>query len=233
LLAVSCDAAGGIGSKPLDKVRADPRLVGKMTARVALMELLATGADPIAIIGTFPVEPEPTANQVIEGIKEEVRNARLRNLRLLYSSEKNVKVNQTGIGITIVGIVSSSAVKIGRCEEEDEIIAVGEPYVGQSVIQAEKNQILAETLDVIKLRTNHFVHELIPVGSKGILYEARNMAEDSNLFFEPLSSQRINLRKSAGPATVLLCALRKGSFVRVKKALSAKSSRKIGTLRKR
>jgi hypothetical protein len=233
LLTVSCDAAGGIGSKPLDKVRADPRLVGKMTARVALMELLSTGADPIAIIGTFSAEPEPTANLVIEGIREEVRSARLRKLRLLCSSEKNVKVDQTGIGITAVGIVSSSAVKIGRCEEEDDVIAVGEPYVGREVIQPEKNRMLPDTLDVIKLRRNRFVHELIPVGSKGILYEARVMAEDSQLFFEPLGSQQINLKKSAGPATVLLSALRKGSFARVKKALGAKPSRKIGTVRQR
>jgi uncharacterized protein YcfJ len=233
LLAVSCDAAGGIGSKPLDKVRANPRLVGKMTARVALMDLLAIGADPIAIIGAFSVEPQPTANLVIEGIKEEVRSARLDNLRMLCSSEKNVKVDQTGIGITAIGIVSGSALKIGRCEEEDEIIAVGELHVGREVIQAEQNRTLADTLDVIKLRRNRFVHELIPVGSKGILYEARIMAKDSKLRFEPLGSQQINLKKSAGPATVLLSALRKGSFAKVKKALGEKPSRKIGTLSKR
>ena len=232
LLAVSCDAAGGIGSKPFDRVKADPRLVGKMTARVALMELLATGADPIAIVGTFSVEPKPTANLMIEGIREEVRSARLGNLKILFSSEKNVKVDQTGIGVTALGIVSNTAVKIGRCEHGDEVVAVGEPCVGRGVIQAEKNRTLAETFDVIRLRRNRCVHELIPVGSKGILYEARVMAKDSNLFFEPFSSQQINLEKSAGPATVLLSALRKGSFPNLKKALGAKPSRKIGTLRK-
>jgi hypothetical protein len=144
-----------------------------------------------------------------------------------------VKVDQTGIGITALGTISSAAVKIGRCEEGDEIVAVGEPYVGRAVIQAEKNRKLANTLDVIKLRRNRFVHELIPVGSKGILYEARMMAKDSNLLFEPLSSQQINLKKSAGPATVLLSALPKGSFSKLKKTIGAKPSRKIGTLRKR
>lgn len=233
LLAVGCDAAGAIGSKRFDKVRADPRLVGKMTARVALMELLSIGANPIAIIGTFSVEPEPTGNQVIEGIDEELRSSHLRNVRLLCSSEKNVKVDQTGIGITAIGVVSSSAVKIGQCEEDDEAIAVGEPYVGCEVIQAEKNRMLPDTLDVMKLRRNRFVHELIPVGSRGILYEARLMAEDSRLFFEPLSSQQVDLKKSAGPATVLVCAIRKRSFARVKKVLGAKPSGKIGTLRQR
>ncbi len=113
LLAVSCDAAGGIGSKPHDKVRANPRLLGKMTARVALMELLAIGANPIALAGTLSVEPKPTGDQVIKGMLAEVRYARLRNVQILASSEKNVKVSQTGIGVTAIGFVSTSNLKIG------------------------------------------------------------------------------------------------------------------------
>jgi selenophosphate synthetase-related protein len=233
LLVVSCDSAGGIGSKPFDNVRASARLVGKMTARVALMELLATGADPIAITGTFASEPRPTGDLVLGGVMEEVRNARLPSVKILCSSEKNVKVNQTAIGVTSIGLLSSSAMKIGRCREGDEIIAVGEPYVGQEVVAAEKTRRVADTLDVIHFRGNPLVHELIPVGSKGILYEARAMARDSELSFEPFDSLDIDLEKSAGPATVLVSALRKGSFVKVEKGRVSKPIRKIGTLRKR
>src|SRR5271157_3628955 len=92
LLVVSCDAAGGIGSKPHDKVKASPRIVGRMTARVALMEILATGADPISITGTFAVEPEPTGNQVLRGIEDEIRYAGIGDLPIVCSSEKNVRV---------------------------------------------------------------------------------------------------------------------------------------------
>jgi len=232
LLVVSCDSAGGIGSKPFDRVRADARLVGKMTARVALMELLATGANPIAITGTFSVEPEPTANLVLEGVREELRNARLRGVEILCSSEKNVKVNQTGIGVTAIGLLSNSRVKVGRCREGDEVLAVGEPFVGQEVVAAEKKHMVADSLDVIRLRRNPLVHELIPVGSKGILHEARVMARDSKLSFEPLESRDFHLRKSAGPATVLLCAVRGQSFANVQKSEVSKPIRQIGTLRK-
>jgi selenophosphate synthetase-related protein len=214
-------------------VRADPRLVGKLTARVALMELLAIGADPIAISGTFSVEPEPASDLVLEGIREEVRDAHIRELPIVCSSEKNFRVKQTGIGITAIGIVPNSAVKAGRCEQGDEIVAVGEPCVGREVIQAERNRKIADTLDVIRLRKNSFVHELIPVGSKGILYEANVMAKDSELFFEASIPQSISFEKSAGPATVLLVAFRKGSFTKVKRAVGNKPVRKIGTLRKR
>jgi len=164
---------------------------------------------------------------------EEVRRARLRDVRVLYSSEKNVKVNQTGIGITAIGFVSNSAVKISQCAVEDEVFALGEPYVQSEVIQDERNRMLPDTLDVIKLRMNRVVHELIPAGSKGILYEARLIAEDSELIFEPLASPQINLKKSAGPATVLLLAIRRGSLDKIRRVLGAKPIQKIGTLRRR
>jgi hypothetical protein len=233
LLAVSCDAAGGVGAKRLDTVRADPRLVGKLTARVALMELLAIGADPLAISGTFSVEPQPTSSLVLEGMREEVKNAHIHGLRLVCSSEKNFKVKQTGIGITALGLVPNSAVKAGRCGHGDEVVAVGKPCVGREVIQAERNRKIADTLDVIRLRKNPAVHELIPVGSKGIRYEANVLAKDSGLFFEALGPQSISLEKSAGPATVLLVAIRKGGFTKVRRIVGRKPVRKIGILRKR
>jgi selenophosphate synthetase-related protein len=203
-----------------------------MTARVALMELIAIGANPIALTGTLSVEPEPTGNQVIKGMLAEVRYARLRNVQVLSSSEKNVKVSQTGIGVTAIGFVSTSNLKTGRCTPGDEVVAVGEPHVGQEVLHGEASRKIADTLDIIKVRDKSFVHEIIPVGSRGILEEARTMAKDSNLSIRLLGSQRVDLKKSAGPATVLLCALRGGSFREVE-ALLDKPTSVIGQLCKR
>jgi selenophosphate synthetase-related protein len=203
-----------------------------MTARVALMELLAIGANPVALAGTLSVEPEPTGNQVIRGMLAEVRYARLRNVQVLFSSEKNVKVSQTGIGVTAIGFVSTSNLRTGRCRPGDEVVAVGEPHVGQEVPRGEASRKIADTLDVVKVREKSFVHEIIPVGSRGILEEARTMANDSNLSIRLLGSQRVDLKKSAGPATVLLCALREGSFRKVE-ALLDKPTSVIGQLCKR
>jgi selenophosphate synthetase-related protein len=195
-----------------------------MTARVALMELLAIGANPVALAGTLSVEPAPTGNQVIKGMLAEVRYARLRNVQILSSSEKNVKVSETGIGVTAIGLVSTSNLKIGRCTPGDEVVAVGEPHVGQEVLQGEASRKIADTLDIVKVREKSFVHEIIPVGSRGILEEARTMAKDSNLSIRLLGSQRVDLKKSAGPATVLLCALREGSFRKVEALLDKPTS---------
>jgi selenophosphate synthetase-related protein len=233
LLAVTCDSAGAVGSKPQDEIKASPELVGKLTTRVALMELLSIGADPIAISGTFSAEPKPTGDLLIRGIREEVRNARIGELRIVCSSEKNFKVKQTGIGITAIGLISKSQVKIGRCQGGDEVIAVGEPAVGREVIRAEKKRSIANTLDVLRLRKKPFVHELIPVGSKGILHETNVMAKGSGLVFEASVPGHGSFEKSAGPATVLLLALAPGHFTGVKRVVGLKPAREIGALRKR
>ena len=230
LLVVSCDSAGGIGSKRHDIVRVHPQIVGKMTARVALMELLAIGADPISLACTLAVEPNPTGNQIVRGIMSEVQNAHFRNVQILCSSEKNMKVTQTGVGVTGIGLVSIPNLKIGRCRPGDEVVAIGEPHVGYEVLVGEKNRRLADTWDVCTVRTKPFVHETIPVGSRGILYEARIMAKGSNLSFRPIEPSQIDFKKSAGPATVLLCAIQKGSLRKVRETVIDKPTIVIGQL---
>lgn len=207
VLAVSCDAAGGIGPKPLDRVKVDGYTVGRFTARVALMEVLSVGADPICLANTLTVEPNPTGNQIIRGIREEMEYAGVDpQIPMTYSTEKNVRTRQTGVGVTVVGTTSVGGLRIGRCKPGDSIMAVGLPHVGHEVMRGEKDRILADSRDVRILLKLHFVREVIPVGSQGILYEARTLAEDSNLRLTLGRSLQLDVRRSAGPATVLLCA---------------------------
>ena len=231
LLTVTCDSAGAIGSKSGDTIKAEPKLVGKMTARVALMELLAVGADPIAMSGTFSVEPKPTGDSVIEGIRQELKDSHLNQIPIICSSEKNFKVKQTGIGITAIGLVSNTSLKIGRCEPGDDVVALGEPHIGHEVIQAERKRRIANALDVIRCRKKSFVHELIPVGSRGMYHEAGVMATDSKLVFEPSITRQAELKKSAGPATVLLMAVRNVELDRVLNTAGRGGIRKIGIMR--
>jgi hypothetical protein len=64
----------------------------------------------------------------------------------------------------------------------------------------------ADTRDVRSLLNSHLVNEVIPVGSQGILHEARTIAEDSSLEFTLRPRPDVDVRKSAGPATAILCA---------------------------
>ena len=189
VLVVGCDAAGGIGPKPLDKVKVSGYTLGRFTAKVALMEVLAVGATPISLINTLSVEPEPTGFEILEGIKSEVQLARLsHDLVITGSTEKTVSVDQTGVGVTIIGLTSKAQLKIGESKPGDLAVAVGTPSVKNEVLPAEKQRKIADLEVLLKLMSYDFVHEVIPVGSEGLLHEAKVLAQDSRLRFEPVET---------------------------------------------
>jgi hypothetical protein len=213
VMVISCDSAGGIGSKPLDRVRTSPFVVGKFTARVALMEMLSTGAEPVCVASALAVEPKPSGVQILRGIKAEMKHALLDlNIPIVYSAEKNFKVQSTGVGVTVVGVAIRNRVRIARCKAGDEILAVGLPNVGGDVLLGERRGIITDSQDVRNLLSTNMVHELVPAGSKGILYEAKVLAADSHLLFKAERSLKLDVRTSAGPATVIVCSSAKDSL---------------------
>jgi hypothetical protein len=227
LLAVSCDSSGAIGSKPLDVVKCSPYTVGKFAARVALMEILAIGANPVCISTTFAVEPNPTGRSIIRGVKAEMKKAGLdARTPIVDSTEKNFKVRQTGAGVTVVGLASAKTIKIGCCAAGDDVFAVGLPCVGREVLAGERRQLVADTSDVRKLFASLLVHEVIPVGSRGILYEAQVLARDSALRFKRDYDLCLDLTKSGGPGTVVLFTCSK----QIEEAGISKPVNHIGTL---
>jgi hypothetical protein len=220
IIVVSCDSCGGIGPKPLDKVRVDGYTVGRFTARVALMEALSVGAEPICLANTLTVEPRPAGIQIIKGIRDEVKHAQLDSrIMMTYSTEKNISVRQTGLGVTVMGRATTKSLKVGRCRPGDVIVAIGLPHVGNEVVPAEKRRRIADTRDVRSLLNCHFVNEVIPVGSQGILHETQTIAGDSNLQFTLRPHLNIDIRKSAGPATVILCACRHSHLRRLSESV--------------
>ena len=138
VMVVGCDSAGGIGPKPLDKVKVSGYTLGRFTARVALMEVLAVGATPVCLTNTLGVEPDPTGFEILEGIKIEIQLAGLgSSLVVIGSMEKTVAVEQTGIGITVVGLAPKNNLRIGLSRPDDLLVAVGRPSVKDEVLPAE------------------------------------------------------------------------------------------------
>jgi len=209
-LVVGCDSSGGIGPKPLDRVKVSAYVVGRFIARVSLMEVLAVGAWPICLTDTLGVEPDPTGREILEGIKGEVKAAGLDDSLIITGSmEKNVQTEQTGIGVTVIGLAAKNNLKIGTSHPGDVVVAVGVPSVRNEVLPAEEQGKIADLQDLIKLTHCGFVHEVIPVGSEGILREAEILARDSGLKFSPKEDAEVDLRKSAGPSTVILASIPK------------------------
>lgn len=171
------------------------------------MEILAVGANPICIATPLAVEPTPTGEHIIRGIRSEMKNAGVDpQTPLVDSTEKNFKVRQTGVGVSVIGVAHVESLKVGRCVAGDEIFTIGLPHVGTEVLTGQRRHTITDTRDVRKLIELGFIHEIIPVGSRGILYEATVVARDSKLRFKPDKDVQINLTTSATPGTVVLFA---------------------------
>ena len=212
VMVVGCDSAGGIGPKPLDKVKVSGYTLGRFTARVAIMEVLAVGATPVCLTDTLGVEPEPTGFEIVKGIKKAVELAQLDDtLPVIGSMEKTVEVEQTGIGITVVGLAPKNKLKIGLSQKGDLIVAVGRPCVKDEVLPAEKRGEIVDLIDLINLMECDFVHDVVPVGSHGMLHEVKVLSQDCGLGYK-LNLTENELRKSAGPATAVLVTVPKNAL---------------------
>lgn len=223
---ISCDSSGAIGPKNGDFLKVSGEVVGKFMVRSALMEVLATGARPICISCGLGVEPMPTGVGIIEGIKQEMKKIGMRPEEdLVISTEKNFPTEQTGLGITVIGIASRGEMRIGKSKRGDLVVSVGVPSVGAEVLRNE----VADLEDMLSLLSMDFVHGVIPVGSKGIIYESKVLAMESKLKADFFDDIGIDVGKSAGPSTVILAAIEERCFELLKEKIK-KPLHKIGKL---
>lgn len=203
-------SSGAVGPKIMDKVKVDGRVLGKFLARVALMDVIATGAFPLLLSVTLGVEKEPTGNDILEGIRREARSLGLDpNQVLMENTEDNFETVQTGAGLTVVGLANEDELRLGKTSPGDLIIAVGKPNVGDEVILAEAKGEIAELKNVTQLSQKKYVHDIAPVGTFGIADEARMMAFGVGRQLKLFEVQGLDLNKSAGPATVVLATIDK------------------------
>jgi hypothetical protein len=202
-LLVACDAAGGIGSKELDVVKVPAYVLGRFTARVALMEVIAAGGRPIALVDTACVEPEPTGAELLRGVTDEAALCGLGPDAITGSFEKNVPVRQTALGVTAL---ATAVRELPGPGSGDLVLAVGLPKVGAAVRLDDPE--IADLPLVMSLAACTEVHDLLPVGSRGIAAEVADLAASAGLAADMLPPEEgWDLAKSAGPATCCLVAV--------------------------
>jgi len=207
-IVVGSSSSGGVGPKPMDNIKISGKVVGKFLARVASMDVAATGAFPISVSVTLAVEKEPTGNEIIEGIRKEIRGLGLEpNQVMKENSEENFETIQTGAGITVVGLANEDELRLAKTRPNDLIVAIGRPKVGNEVIPAEARGEIANLKDVTSLARKAFVHDIIPVGSFGISHEAKMLAYSIGRQLKIQEQTELDINKSAGPATVVLTTI--------------------------
>jgi selenophosphate synthetase-related protein len=214
-------SSGAVGPKIMDKVKVEGRMLGKFLARVALMDVIATGAFPLLLSVTLGVEKEPTGNEILEGIRREARSIGLDpNQVLMENTEDNFETVQTGAGLTVIGFANEDELRLGKTSPGDLIVAVGKPKVGDEVVLAEAKREIADLKNVTQLSQKKYVHDITAVGTFGIADEARMMAYGVGRQLKLFDVKGLDLNKSAGPATVVLVTVSKENLEELMSSIS-------------
>lgn len=201
-LVLACDALGGIGPKEGDTLSVPLDVSAQFTARVALAEALAAGAEPLALSVTLSVEPYPWLEEAKRGILRELESIGKDHIPLLFSSEKNVKAEATGLGVTVLGrrLRGRNRPQL----REGTLYALGVPSCGVAVL--ENANAIADLKDILKLWDLLPEAPILPVGSRGIFCEALHFIHGTSFILHLNPKPPFPLYTSCGPATVLLFA---------------------------
>ncbi|MDO5093818.1 MAG: transcriptional regulator [Propionibacteriaceae bacterium] len=206
-LVVACDSVGGIGPRPADVVAVPGDVVAHFAARVPLLEVLCSGARPVALINTL-CHDLAEAGTFIDTFRQIAAEVGIAPGAVTGSTEENVPSPATGVGVTVIGAEERPLIT-GGGRDGDIVVCAGWPrsaprdavYVGHPDIVP---------LEVVKaLVDSGLVHDALPVGSRGIGFEAAQLARSAGLTCRPLDHP-IPVGDSGGPATCVLLACRPG-----------------------
>jgi hypothetical protein len=216
-MVTACDSDGGIGPKPLDTFHTSAYELGRFGMRVPLMEIIASGAEPFITADLLTVEMDPTGKEIIRGIRDELDDAGVNgNTAVTGSTEDNVKTVQTGMGVVIMGLVHKNDFRPGKSLPGDIVAAVGIPKSAPEYKVEYNDTEIANPATVRELLALEFIHEILPVGSKGIQHESAELAKVSGLSFSYNKNPDISINKSGGPSACCLVSLSADNFNNLK-----------------
>ncbi len=204
ILVIAADNSGGIGLKEHDAVRTRYEVVSYYSFRVAVMECLAAGGQPFSVvIQNFC--PDDAWDAITAGIDKGFTEIGLRDVVVTGSTESNFSLMQSALGMIVMGKRMASYQESIVSIENRKLAVIGSPLVGNEVLEAPEDVVpLSLFYDLCKL--DDVV--LLPVGSKGILHELKNMLDNNALMSDGLICD-VDIEKSGGPSTCVIIAFRR------------------------
>ena len=202
-LVIAADNSGGIGLKEHDYVKTPYEVVSYYGFRVAVMECMAAGGKPVSIV-MHNFCDNHAWDLLLAGVEKGLEEIGLKGaISVTGSTESNFAMLQSALGLIVLGKRESTYVEEVSFEDR-KVAVIGTPLIGNEVIEQEK--------DVIPLSLFHELCALddvvmVPVGSKGILYELKNMLDDPSIVADSLICD-VDVSKTAGPATCVLIAFK-------------------------
>jgi hypothetical protein len=203
-LVFAADSVGGIGPKPADTVRADARTVAHFALRVPLLEVICSGARPVAVIDNLCVELDPTGREMLGEIRLLAAQAGIVPEAVTGSTEDNVMTQATGIGVTVIGRIGPDGLLSGHSRPGDVVLCAGLPLSAphDDVRIGHPGQVTVAAVSAAV--ASGLVHDALPVGSKGLTWEVAQLAESAGLRAVWVEPAGISLTASGGPASCVL-----------------------------
>lgn len=203
---LACDGLGGIGQLPADVVSASPAVVGHFALRVPLMEVLAAGARPVAVMDTLTSPRGDYSAAMIAAMRELASEVGLTDPAAFNgSTEDNVLTVQTGVGVTVLAVASRSRLALGTARSGQWVGLAGLPKSAPQHTVSPGDPEMISLPELWSLRHLAGVSDIVPVGSRGMYAEVEELAASAGLRWEA-SSERGDWRDSGGPSTCVVFA---------------------------
>lgn len=200
-IVIASDNSGGIGMKQLDHVYVGYETVSYYSFRVAYMECVSVGAIPFSVV-IHNFNGDGAWSALVAGAEQGMREIGIDNLQITGSTETNMTLMQSAVGITVLGKRKTRQEKTFSSINQVNTAIIGKPLVGTEVIQ--QNEDIAP-LDLFQwCCAQESVLEVLPVGSKGILFELKQLFANQLLRY----TSDLDMKKSSGPSTCFIIVYR-------------------------
>jgi len=204
-IVIASDNSGSIGMKVGDAVQVSYKTVAYYSFRGAVMECISSGAEPFAVV-VQNFCGEEAWEDLLQGMEQGIRELETVKIKITGSTESNFSLNQSAVGISVLGKTKASEnTEKLMYNAQTRIAVIGSPLVGQEVVEKEEQivplSVFARICDLEEVVT-------IPVGSKGILHELNTLFENVT-FTEKNVDATVEVLKSSGPSTCFVAVFPK------------------------
>jgi hypothetical protein len=198
-LVIASDNSGSIGVKEKDAVQAPYDVVSYYSLRVALMECMSAGAEPISVV-IHNFCSEDAWAELMHGVEKGLAEMGRKEIPVTGSTESNFPLLQSALGTIVIGKRNRTLKENVISLEQMKWAVIGKPLVGE--------EVLIYSRDVLPLSLFEEICRLdgvitLPVGSKGIFYEVKTMLGDTSILVDNLQCD-LDVTKSSGPSTCML-----------------------------
>ncbi|WP_404451245.1 ATP-binding protein [Virgibacillus necropolis] len=194
---IASDNSGGIGMKQLDKVPVAYETVSYYSFRVAFMECVAVGALPFSVV-IQNFNGDRAWSTLVAGVEQGMKEIGIDDLSITGSTETNMTLMQSAVGITVLGKRKKKQELIPSYTNTVNVAIIGKPLVGTEVIN--QNEAIAPLNLFQWCCVQESVLVVLPVGSKGILHELKELFAYQSLRF----ASGLDMKKSSGPSTCFI-----------------------------